>query len=230
MSADYKEYDESGRLVSTIKSVIDSVALTGVETSSGSNLITVASTTGVYPGMPIACPNIPPGSFVHAVKSATVLELWCSVFNLTTGVASTIAANANATATATGLLARALGFCPRTIVALAYFEGAWRNIHSFATNIGAMVGNVSPSLTDGTSSYARAGFGPGMAVMPTAGSLSSGVLTISAVEYLKSDHLAATPLKRHNGEVWGVHVLTSTGGQQSKVPARPGGRLIYSGA
>lgn len=226
-----KHIDENGRAISTVSTVLAPVVLTAVATNvtvGTENQITVASTDGVYPGMPIYCPNIPAGSFVHAIRSSTVLDLWCSSFNLTTGVASTSAANANATAAATGLTAYAYGFCPRTIVAAAYFEGAWRNLHNFGANIGATVGTVSSSLTDGSSSYARAGFGPGMAVLPTAGSLAYGVLTISAVEYLKSDHLATTPLKRHNGEVWGYHIITHTSGFQTKIAARPKHDIIVS--
>lgn len=228
-----KHIDDNGRALATIATVLAPITLTEVATNvtaGTENQITVASTAGVYPGMPISCPNIPPGSFVHAVRSATVLDLWCSVYNLTTGVASTSAANANATAAATGLTAYAYGFCSRTIVAAAYFEGAWRNVHNFASNIGATFGSLAPTLTEGSANYATAGFGPGMAVLPTAGTLTSGVLQATAVEYIKSDHLfaSASQLKRHNGEVWGYHIITHTGGFQSKIIARPKHDIIVS--
>jgi len=74
-----KHFDESGRMVATLASVLAPVALTGVETSSGSNLVTVASTTGLYSGMAIHCPNLPPNCIIHAVKSSTELEIWASV-------------------------------------------------------------------------------------------------------------------------------------------------------
>ena len=62
-------------LLSSIPSVLDPVELTSVATTSGSELITVASTTGVFPFMGVSCAGIPAGALVKAVKSSTVLEL-----------------------------------------------------------------------------------------------------------------------------------------------------------
>lgn len=226
-----KHIDDNGRVISTTSTVLAPVALTAVATNvtaGTENQITVASTTGVYPGMPVSCPNIPAGSFVHAVRSSTVLDLWCSAFNLTTGVASTSAANANATAAATGLTAYAYGFCSRTIVAAAYFEGTWRNLHSTTSHGAAGTGTIGATISDGSAAYARQGFGAGMALLPTAGTVSSGMHVATAFEYIKSDHLAVTPLKRHNGEIWGYHIVTHTGGFQTKIAARPKHDIIVS--
>jgi len=185
-----------------------------------------ASTTGVYPGMPVAAPNFPVGCFVAAVKSTTELELWLSVFNLSTGVASTTAANANATATATvdasgnTLLARALGYHPSCIIASAFFMGAWRN--QFTTSERAV--GSGPGITKG----------PGVAdiVEPVIGSPNTSGWTLypNTVRQVVTDALAATPLKRHNGELWGVRPVVHTSGHLSHVPAHPKSGLIYTGA
>jgi len=161
------------------------------------------------------------GCFVAAVKSTTELELWLSVFNLSTGVASTTAVNANATATATvdtsgnTLLARALGYHPSCIIASAFFMGAWRNLNG-ATYTG---GNPQAGYS----------FGAGMAVLPTAGTVTTGSAVPNAYEYIKSDTLTATPLKRHNGELWGVRPIVHTSGHLSHIPAAPKSGLIYTG-
>jgi len=215
--ATYKYVDENGR-TQTVAGVLDAVALTGVATTSGSNILTCASTTGVYPGMPISAPNIPLGAFVQAVKSATELELWLSIFNLSTGVTSTTAANANATATASSMQARALGYHPACIIASAFFLGAWRNL-----NGGLYSGNNAAGYPNGT-------YGSGMAVLPTAGTVSTGIAVPNAYEYIKSsDYLTTTPLKRHNGELWGVRPIVHTLGHLSHIPASPKSGLIYTG-
>ena len=66
---------QNTREVHTIPGVLPPVTMTAGATTSGSNLITVASTSDVYPGMPVACPHVPAGAFVAAVVSSTVLEL-----------------------------------------------------------------------------------------------------------------------------------------------------------
>lgn len=76
-TTNYKAIDiDTGMvLLSSIPSVLDPVELTAVATTSGSELITVASTTGVFPFMGVSCAGVPYGTLVKAVKSATVLEL-----------------------------------------------------------------------------------------------------------------------------------------------------------
>lgn len=204
--------DRSGRLLRSVPNVLAPVALTGVSTTSASNILTVASTTGVYPGMGVNAPNIPSGAFVHAVKSATELELWASAFNATTGVWTTSAANAQATDNGSSMLAYAGGGAVE--VTKWYAEGCWQNLHQTSSH-GIYSGTISGTLTDGSAAFARQGFGVGLAVLPTAGTVSSGVYVPTAVELIKSDHLQATPIKRHEGVPRGVWILVSTGGFRS---------------
>ncbi len=224
MPAEYKYYDANGT-ERTISKVLDPVPLTGYVTANGSNFITVASTAGVFPGMAVKGTKIPLGAFVHSVKSATVLELWASAWNATTGVFTTSAANANATAldADAGNLAYALGFDPTLTVTKWYATGKWRNLHS-SDSQGGQRAISSGTFTPGTS------FGIGVATIPTAYTIVAGVLTPSAYENRLSDTLDSTPLKRDNGEPWDYYILVSSLGHQSKVQARPGTEILYAGA
>ena len=71
----YRIYDaENGQyLTPEFDGVLDTKALSSVEVVSGSNEITVADTTGVFPFMSLHVPGLPMGSFVRAVKSSTVI-------------------------------------------------------------------------------------------------------------------------------------------------------------
>ena len=219
-TATYKLKDSNGRELASITSVLAPVALTGVSVSSASNLVTVDSTTGCYPGMPVAIPNVPAGSFIHAVKDSTTLELWRSDWNTSTGVWTTSAANANATATASSLTGHAYGYHPSCIMAQTYAMGMWRNLHDSNTSSGVVAGS-----TTGIEYNQHDTYGAGVAIVPTAGIWGSGGLSgayfASAGDIRVSDTLAATPVKRHNGEIWGVRPFTHTSGFLSHVAANP---------
>ena len=218
-TATYKLKDSNGRELASITSVLAPVALTGVSVSSTSNLVTVDTTTGCYPGMPVAIPNVPAGSFIHAVKSSTVLELWRSDWDTSTGLWTTSATNANATATASNLTGHAYGYHPSCIMAQTYAMGMWRNLHSSNTANGYF-GNTNAY----GESIAHETYGEGVAIVPTAGVVGifgNGVYTMSAGDVRTTDTLAATPLKRHNGEIWGVRPFIHTSGFLSHVAANP---------
>jgi hypothetical protein len=219
--AKYLLKDNNGRTLATLPGVLDPVALTGVETSSSSNLVTVASTTGLYAGMAVSIPNIPAGALIHAVKSTTVIELWASSWDATNGVFTTSAANANASATATGMLGSAQGFNARCRVSEFYARGTWRNTHRLSTNFGA--GTFAGAGSTGLSS------GSGQAFIPSAKTITTGYYTITNGDMVATDELAATPLKRHNGEPWSFYIVVHTSGHQSIIPAAPDQTLHYNG-
>lgn len=223
---------QNNRLVTTIPGVLAPKALNGVETTSASSVIVVASTTDVYAGMPIACPNIPVGAFVAAVISSTSLLLAASIFNRTTGVWSTSIANAAASATATGLLATAFGYHPFCIIEESFPLGTWRNeIRNSTVEI-----PTSTFITSGTVLLS------GSAKLQAPGLVSSAVSsidqatpaistsTVTPTFDVKDDTCAATPLKRHNGEPWGIRLFVSTGGLVSHIPATPDWFAHYSAA
>jgi hypothetical protein len=222
MPANYKYYDAFG-IERTVSAVLDPLTLTGVDVTSGSNIITVAEASVVFPGQPISCFGIPLGAFVHSVRkvtgSPTELTLWASTFNLATGAWTTSAANANANATASGISAVVSGFCPFTIVSLAYAMGMWRNLHVLESRLSSY-GSVGAAI--------GAPAGPGISIVPTTTTVGSGNATMTAARVATTDALDATPLKRHNGELHGAYILVSTSGHKSVVQATPGRELLYS--
>lgn len=213
MALTYDIIDRDGREISSMGSVLAPVALTGVETTSASNIVTVASTASLYPGMPVAIPNVPAGSFIHAIVGSTSIELLRSVFS--SGAWTTVAANANATASDTGLSGHAYGFHWACIVAQDYAMGMWRNLHASRS-----MGQTNFASTLNEVRYHDA-YGRGVAIVPTAGSWSGTVYTPSASDMRISDDLAASPAKRHNGEMWSVRPFVLTGGAVAHIPARP---------
>jgi hypothetical protein len=215
-----KEYNDFGQLVCTIPGVLAPVTLSGVSTTSGSSTITCASTTGVYPGMSIRCAGFANPCIVHAVQNSTTLQLVASAFSAS-GVWTTSAANAQASATASSLTATALGFDPQAIVASTYAMGVWRNLHSRTTALGYyQIGAGTPVV----------GVGPGAGItyVPGTVTVTGGIVKADTATVQTSDDLAATPLKRHNGEFWSYYLVVSTHGHLSKIPAIPSNRVIYS--
>lgn len=104
------DQENGAYLTPEIPNIIDVLPLSGVATTSGSNEITVASTTGLFPGMSLHVPGVPMGAFIHAVKSSTVIVAFAPVYDPTTATFTVTAANAQATATATGLTGIARGY------------------------------------------------------------------------------------------------------------------------
>lgn len=207
--------DRSGRLLRSVPNVLAPVALTGVSTTSASNILTVASTTGIYPGMGVNAPNIPNTAFVHAVKSATELDLWASAFNATTGVWTTSAANAQATANGSSMLAYAGGGAVE--VTKWYAEGNWRNI--FRGTAGGVPGTTAPP-----------GYVPMVTHTLNNGGSSTWTLYPNSILYATSDDYAATPLKRHEGVPRSVWILISTGGFRTTHLINPGDSCGYAEA
>ena len=225
-TATYKLKDNNGRELCSIPSVLTPVALSGVETdaSSNKNLVTVASTANLFPGMPVAIPGMPFGCFIHSILSSTQIELWRSEFNRATGVWTTSAANADATKTATGQTGYAYGYHPACVIELAYAMGMWRNLHSSDTSNGItqVGGNFGENLAHET-------YGEGVAIVPTTGTVTgAGLYIMTAGDVRTSDTLAATPLKRHNGELHGLRPFVHTSGLLSHIAANPQHHVFLS--
>ena len=224
-TATYKLKDSNGRELCSIPSVLTPVALSGVETnaSSNKNLVTVESTANLFPGMPVAIPGMPFGCFIHSILSSTQIELWRSEFNRATGVWTTSAANADATKTATGQTGYAYGYHPACVIELAYAMGMWRNLHSSDTARGSatIVGAYGEDLSHDT-------YGEGVAIVPTTGTVATGIYTMTAGDVRTSDTLAATPLKRHNGELHGLRPFVHTSGLLSHIAANPQHHVFLS--
>ncbi len=221
--ARYTIKDDSGSLLSELLGVLAPVVLAGVGTTTGSNILTVTSTVNVFPGMAIKAPNIPQGAFVHAVKSGTELELWATSWNPTTGVGTTSAENAQATADGEEMSGMALGFDPLTQVSKCYYRGTWRNTIRSQAAV-----PVYPSDSFEPSS-------PGSVQIPayltklTSDTTVTDTFALTPTATILSDEVSAAPVKRHNGEHWGIYIVVCTGGHQTLVPANPDHIIAYAG-
>lgn len=199
---DYQILNAQGVTLATIPDVIAPVAITGVSTTSGSNVVTVASTSSLYAGMPVAIPNIPEGAVIHAIKDATTIELWASRY--TSGAWTHSGTNAQATASASSQQGHAYGFRSGCVVRQILPKGMWRNI--VRTNA-----NANASLV-------------GVLSMPgnpwsMAPSFTAGSTTLASMKTYLSDELNDSPVKRENGETWGFYPVVQTGGLLSRIPA-----------
>ena len=170
--------------------------------------------------MPVAIPNIPAGAFIHAVKDSTTIELLRSVY--ASGAWTTVSANANATAAATSMTGHAYGYHFACIIEQAYAMGMWRNLHGSRALVQTQLGSATPEIRYNDM------YGRGVAVVPTAFTVNAAGLVGNAGEVRTSDDLAASPVKRHNGEIWGVRPFVQTGGALSHVPARPDWSVVLS--
>jgi hypothetical protein len=110
----YRAYDQDNGAFITpaIPQIIDVVALSGLRLTSASNIITVTSTLGLFPGMSLFLPHVPMGAFIHAVMSDTQIVAYGMTRDAATGVYTVSAAAANATADVTtgNLTGHARGF------------------------------------------------------------------------------------------------------------------------
>jgi hypothetical protein len=241
--ASYKVF-KNNRLVTTVAGVVEPVALTGVETTSTSATVVVNSTSALYAGMPFCCPHVPIGSFIAAVLSSTQVILACSVFDRSTGVWATSIANAVATTTATGLLAKAFGYHPSCIIEQVFPLGTWRNeiknstitvptsLYSTSTTTSPTSGDNSTSTVTSLLSGAGSMTVPALLTSATIvlNSGTNGTTLMTPTYTVKDDTCATTPLKRHNGEIWGYRPFVCTGGHVGQIPADPAWFAHYSSA
>lgn len=230
--AKYLLKDRNGIQLASLTGVLDVVSLTGVVTnvtSGTENQVTVDSTAGLFPCMPVSIPNIPEGSFIHAIRSATVIELYRSAWNATTGVFTTSGANAAATAAGSSLVGRAHGFDPRCLVTQIYARGTWRNLLTSQIEHPAVVTNGSANEFASVATKVRA---PGLiTVLQSTNALVGSYLSNSTTPTMTimSDNAVSTPLKRHDGAPWACRIVVHTGGHLSTISADPDDILHYNG-
>lgn len=213
-----------------IPDVLDTKALAGITTNTTSgtaHIITVTSTVGVFPGMGLAVPFLPRGSFVQSIKSATEIVAFAPLLNVTTGEWTVSAANAAATAIGTGMTGHAHGFNPIPIPEAITNGEMWRNTVPNEYNTSTLkvrVGNnpyqyVDPGIMAG-------------GVVPKEDAIFEGTFDASAIPLIKggggasdpgltlavSDEMLRKPYRaktrwRHN------HWLVSSTGNISTIPA-----------
>ena len=221
MPATYTLTDDSGRVLTTVPNVLDPVELTGVELTSGSNIVTVGSVSGLHPFMAVHADGIPHGAFISAIKGLT-LELWASTWNDTNGRWSTSAANANATKTYTGGTARASGHNPVPIER-RFAMGCWMNELRGTNSV------MFPIKPGEQTVNVTTNFGTQPVVYVPAWDIDSfGLAKYTSLAVRTSDSALAIPLKRHEGEPWSVWTLVCLAGHVATLSARPDYSLVPS--
>ena len=213
-----------------IPDVLDTKALAGVATNvtvGTENIITVTSTTGLFPGMGLAIPNIPRGAFIQSIKSATEIVAYAPLLNVATGEWTVTAAAANATAIGSGMTGHAHGFNPIPIPEAITNGEVWRNTFEIAAatdiqtpvplgsataylNVNPGAGNVI--IAPGTRVYAGYNGATGSKI------IDNTVLEPMEYQLATSDEYTERPYRaktrwRHN------HWLVSSTGNISTIPA-----------
>ena len=217
-----------------IPNVLAPVALTSVSVTSGSNIVTVASTTGVFPFMGLSIPNLPLGSFVLAIKSSTEIVAAAPLLSTSTGEWTVTAANANATASGSSMTGHAHGFNPVPIPEAIADSEMWRNQFSPTYKNAAADITIGSGLTD----YASfAGLTGGYVVTPDTalsfadvnGTKKLVVSSASSLKMITSDEFAVKPY-RTKSKWRHVHCLVCTAGDVVTIPASPDIAIVRIGA
>lgn len=216
----YLYKNESGKTLQEIPLVLPPRRLTGVVTDDTSNIVTVDSTEGVWPGMAYDGPYIADGvhAYVRNVLSETALEIWGSKWDAGTGfftlsaedgVPAETDSDPGRMATVSGFRDNALCFDP---------QGVWMNEIESTGTVAMPVGYTNGGGSNLLSSH--------MSKMPytfdpqyTFAGGAATMLTIGQPLIFKSDSMADVPLKRHNGVPRAFWLLVSAGGYVSKLPA-----------
>lgn len=216
----YRAYNKrtGAALTPAFSGILADVALTGVETTSGSNIVTVASTTGLYPWMGLSIAGLPLGSFIKAIRNGTQIEAYCPVYDTATGTFTVTAANAYATASTSGatILGTAHG-CNSVAIPFAQHDG-----QTYRNSVPSSFTNASVSLGP---PYVSAPLKGGM-VATEAATISAitdsgtSFLTVSAVKPAASDAWKGTP-PRPRGLWTSFYFLVGSEGMVTRIPAGP---------
>lgn len=191
-TATYVVTNDNGNVLRTIINVLAEVRQTGCATAT-SNLLTVADSTVLYPGMGVCCYQVPEGTYIVAIKDATHVVM-----------------SAAASGTTTGLVVCFKGFVLVPVSKNAD-RGTWRNTISGTTEWQFQQSNAlhaNPTQLNG----------PWTIVPATFESFLGAPLTYTIH---KSDELDASPTLRTKTEPWSFWILVSTGGHISIIPFDP---------
>lgn len=235
----YRAYDqESGAYVTpSIPSIIDVITLAGVSVSSGSNVVTVTSTDGLFPGMALFVPNVPQGAYIHAIKSTTEIIAYAPVYDSATGTYTTTAAGANATASASSMTGHARGFNEWGIPMPVMDGSSYRNEHGQTGAAWAGFGNYSSGGGTGTAEKAVAAQG-GVLLVPDAisvtaigpsGSQTGVTVGASAITVQQSDTIKKVPPRPLPKWVMEMVLVASTGAV-TRIRKSPMIQVVRTGA
>jgi len=236
----YRAYDqENGAYVSPpMPDIVDAVPLAGLRLTLNSNIITVTSTEGLFPGMALFLPHVPQGAYIHAIPSLTQIVAYGFSLNATTGEFTVSAAAANATLeVSTGDLGgHARGFNEFGIPTPQSNGGTYSHEH-FNTGAGwSGIGDFYNGST-GTAIVAVAGQA-GIVVVPdqltvspvgTTGAQSTVAVAATTMKPQVADSIAKVPPRTLTRWVH-EYVLVSRTGAVSRVRKSPNVQLVRTGA
>jgi len=236
----YRAYDqENGAYVSSpMPDIVDAVPLAGLRLTLASNLITVTSTEGLFPGMALFLPHVPQGAYIHAIQSATQIVAYGFTHSVTTGEFTVSAAAANATAAVTegNLGGHARGFNEFGIPTPQSNGGTYSHEHF---NTGAAWGGFK-NVNNGSSIDAVASVAgqAGIMVVPdqlevkgigTTGAQSTVAVAATTMKPQVADSIAKVPPRTLTRWVH-EYVLVSRTGAVSRVRKSPNVQLVRTGA
>jgi len=236
----YRAYDqENGAYVSPpMPDIVDAVPLAGLRLTLNSNIITVTSTEGLFPGMALFLPHVPQGAYIHAIPSLTQIVAYGFSLNATTGEFTVSAAAANATLDVTtgDLGGHARGFNEFGIPTPQSNGGTYSHEH-FTTGAGwSGIGDFYNGST-GTAIVAVAGQA-GIVVVPdqltvspvgTTGAQSTVAVAATTMKPQVADSIAKVPPRTLTRWVH-EYVLVSRTGAVSRVRKSPNVQLVRTGA
>jgi len=236
----YRAYDqENGAYVSPpMPDIVDAVPLAGLRLTLNSNLITVTSTEGLFPGMALFLPHVPQGAYIHAIPSLTQIVAYGFSLNAATGEFTVSAAAAGATLAVTegNLGGHARGFNEFGIPTPQSNGGTYSHEHF---NTGAKwngIGDFSNGST-GKAIVEVAGQA-GIVVVPdqltvspvgVTGAQSTVAVAATTMKPQVADSIAKVPPRTLTRWVH-EYVLVSRTGAVSRVRKSPNVQLVRTGA
>lgn len=222
-------------LTPAIPNIIDVVSLAGLRLTVGSNIITVTSTVGLYPGMSLFIPYVPMGAFIHAVMSDTQIVAYGILRDATTGAytVSADAADATLDVTTGSLTGHARGFNEFGIVTEQTDGTTYRN-EIGSTGAGWSV--ISGPFNNGSSGTAVAAVvgQAGIVVVPDALTVvnPSSTTVVAAATTIKpqvSDSIAKVPPRPQTRWVH-EYVLVASSGAVTRIRKAPNVQMVRTGA
>jgi len=236
----YRACDQASGVFLTpaIPNIIDVVSLAGLRLTVGSNIITVTSTVGLYPGMSLFIPYVPMGAFIHAVMSDTQIVAYGILRDATTGAytVSADAADATLDVTTGSLTGHARGFNEFGIVTEQTDGTVYRNEISSTGAGWSGIGDFYNGST-GTAIVAVAGQA-GIVVVPdqltvspvgTTGAQSTVAVAATTMKPQVSDSIAKVPPRPQTRWVH-EYVLVASTGAVTRIRKAPNVQMVRTGA
>ena len=236
----YRACDQASGVFLTpaIPNIIDVVSLAGLRLTVGSNIITVTSTVGLYPGMSLFIPYVPMGAFIHAVMSDTQIVAYGILRDATTGAytVSADAADATLDVTTGSLTGHARGFNEFGIVTEQTDGTTYRN-EIGSTGAGwSGIGDFYNG-SSGTAIVAVTGQ-TGIVVVPdqltvspvgTTGAQSTVAMAATTIKPQVSDSIAKVPPRPQTRWVH-EYVLVASTGAVTRIRKAPNVQMVRTGA